>query len=355
MLATVLEAPGEIHVEELPDPTILTPGDAIIRVAACCVCGSDLWPYRGIEKVTEPRKIGHEAIGVVEQVGEEVKSVKPGDFVIVPFSFSCGKCQACRNGCDASCDHVAFAGSEDADGNPSQGGCQASKLRVGVDADHTLFPIGLTEAEVKERGLTADLLALSDVMSTGYHAAVAAQVKPGDVVAVIGDGAVGLCAVIAAKLLGAKRIVAFSRHADRAALAREFGATDVLAERGDAAAPALRILLGGDLADVALECVGTKESFDQALDVVRGGGRIGYVGVPHGVPGLDVGKLFGRNIQVGGGMASARRHMETLLPYVLRGEIHPGKVFDLELPLTEAAQAYQAMDQRKAIKVLLRP
>jgi len=355
MLSTILYGPGDVRAEERPNPFLITPGDAIVRVIATCVCGSDLWPYRGISETEEPGPIGHEALGVVEEVGAEVKSVKPGDVVIVPFSMSCGKCQACRNGCDASCDHVSFYDDTDADGNPSQGGCQSSYLRVGVLANHTLFPVGLTEDEVEARGLVPDLLTISDVMSTGYHAALAAQVKPGDVVAVVGDGAVGLCAVIAAKLLGAKRIIAMSRHADRAALAREFGATDVIPERGVDAITAIKELLSGELADVALECVGTKESMEQAIGVTRGGGRVGYVGVPHGGPVLDVWNLFSRNIQVGGGMASARRHMEVLLPHVLAGEIHPGKVFTLMLPLVEVAKGYAAMDKREAIKVLLRP
>jgi len=347
--------PGEVKSEIRPDPQILTPGDAIIRVVAACVCGSDLWGYRGIDEVDEPRRMGHEAIGVVTEVGAEVHNAKPGDFVILPFSLSCGKCQACRHGVDASCDHCAFFDSDDAAGRESQGGCQSSMLRVPDLADHTMVPVGLSEAEIKKRGLLPDLLTLSDVMCTGYHAAVSAQVGPDDVVAVVGDGAVGLCAIIAAKLLGAKRIIAMSRHEDRAALAREFGATDVVPERGEAAVAAIKKLLDGDLVDAALECVGTKESMEQAIDITRGGGRVGYVGVPHGGSELDLWKLFGRNITVGGGMASARDYIPKLLPLVLNGEIHPGKVFDLTLPLSEVAEAYAAMDHRTAIKVMLIP
>lgn len=355
MLSTVLYGPGDVRLETRPDPVLLTEGDAIVRVLATCVCGSDLWPYRGIAETDGPSPIGHEAVGVVEHLGSEVTSVQVGDVVIVPFSLSCGKCQACRNGEDASCDRCTFYDGDDAEGNPSPGGCQSSMLRVGVLADHTLVPVGLTEAEVLERGLLPDLLALSDVMSTGYHAARAAQVKPGDVVAVVGDGAVGLSAVLAAKLMGVSRIIAMSRHADRAALAREFGATDIISERGDDAVTAVRTLLGGDLVDAALECVGTEQSMAQALGVTRDGGRVGYVGVPHGGAGLNIWELFGRNIAVGGGMASARAHIDLLLPLVLAGKIHPGRVFDLELPLSEVAAAYAAMDERKAIKVMLRP
>jgi len=356
VLAAMFNGPGNVKAEERPDPKILTPDDGLIRVLAACVCGSDLWSYRGIdldEEDAKPHPIGHEAIGVVEAVGKNVTSAKPGDVVILPFSLNCGKCQECRLGATASCQNVTFFGGPDKDGLPIDG-CQGQYIRFPM-AQASMFNIGLTETEVKEKGLAPHLLTLSDVMCTGYHAAKAAEVKPGDVVAVIGDGAVGLCAVIAAKLLGAKRIIAMSRHEDRAKLAREFGATYIVPERGDAAPEAIKKLLDGDLADVALECVGTKESMAQALAVVRGGGRVGYVGVPHGGPELPIWTLFGRNIQVGGGMAHARHWVEELFPKVLSGEIQPGKVFDLKLPLAKVDQAYAAMDQRKAIKVLLEP
>lgn len=354
MLTTVLYAPGDVRVEERPDPVLRTEGDAIVRVVAACVCGSDLWGYRGINPPKRPQLMGHELVGVVEQVGAQVTSVVPGDFVIAPFSLNCGGCQSCKAGFPSACDQVTFFGSTDRDGYEVEG-AQSSRVRVPL-AQASIFPVrAATADQIIASGLVPDLLTLSDVMSTGYHAAFSADVKPGDVVAVVGDGAVGLCAVIAAKILGASRIIAMSRHEDRAALAREFGATDVVTQRGKESADAIRALLDGDLADVALECVGTKESMEQAFAVVRGGGRIGFVGVPAGGPKLNIHDLFARNITIGGGMAPARRHMETLLPLVLDGTIHPGRVFDLKLPLSEAAEAYRAMDQRTAIKALLTP
>jgi len=356
MLAAMFYGSGDVRAEERPNPKILTPDDALVRVIAACVCGSDLWSFRGIdldEDEVDPHPIGHEAIGVVEAVGDNVTAAKPGDVVILPFSLNCGKCQECLLGATASCQQSTFFGGPDKNGLPIDG-CQGQYIRFPM-AQASMFRTGLTEAEVEEKGLTKHLLTLSDVMCTGYHAAKAAQIQPGDTVAVVGDGAVGLCAVIGVKLLGATRIIAMSRHEDRAKLAKEFGATDIVKERGEAAADAIRKLLGGDLADAALECVGNKESMEQALAVVRGGGRVGFVGVPHGGPELPMWTLFGKNLQVGGGMAHARHWMEELYPKVLSGEIEPGKVFDLELPLTEVEKAYQAMDQRKVIKALLKP
>lgn len=353
MLAAVIHGARDVRAEERPEPTLLTPDDAVIRVVAACVCGSDLWPYRGVTPTNQPRPIGHELVGVVEQLGADVTSAEVGDFVIVPFSLSCGRCQSCRAGFPAACDQVTFFGSTDRQGHPVDG-AQGERVRIPL-AQHSLFPVGLSEQEVEERGLVPHLLALADVMSTGLHAATAAHVGPDDVVAVVGDGAVGLSAVIAARLRGAQRVIAMSRHEDRAALARRLGATDVVAERGDAAPDAIRALLDGDLADVALECVGTEESMAQAMAVVRGGGRIGFVGVPNGGAQLPIRTVFGRNLTVGGGMASARRYMEELLPDVLDGTITPGDVFDLTLPLSEIAEAYAAMDERRATKVLVRP
>ncbi|MCA5893083.1 zinc-binding dehydrogenase [Isoptericola sp. NEAU-Y5] len=353
MLAAVIHDARDVRAEERPHPKILTPGDAVVRVVAACVCGSDLWPYRGVTPVKRPRPIGHELVGVVEELGSEVTSARVGDFVVLPFTMSCGVCQSCRAGYPAACDLVTGFGSTDRGGHPVDG-AQGERVRIPL-AQHSLFPVGRSEAELEAAGLVPHLLALADVMSTGYHAASSARVSTGDTVVVVGDGAVGLCGVIAARLLGAERVIAMSRHEDRAALARELGATDVVAERGQEGVAAVRDLLGGDLADAALECVGTKQSMDTALDVVRGGGRVGFVGVPHGGPELSVRRLFERNITIGGGMASARRYMETLLPSVLAGEILPGKVFDLELPLSDVAQAYAAMDERRATKVLLRP
>ncbi len=352
MLAAVLHAPHDVRVQERPDPRILTSGDAVVRVVAACVCGSDLWSYRGVNEVREPRPIGHELVGVVEELGAGVTSARVGDFVVLPFSLSCGECQACRAGFPSTCDRVTYFGSTDRDGLPVDG-AQGERVRVPL-AQHSMFGVGRPLDELESAGLVPHLLTLADVMSTGYHAAVSARVGPGDTVAVVGDGAVGLCGVVAAKLLGAERIVAMSRHADRAALARAFGATDVVAERGEEGVAALRDLLDGDLADAALECVGTAESMDQSFGVVRGGGRIGFVGVPHG-PALSVERMFRRNITVGGGMASARRYMAELLDDVLSGAIQPGRVFDLELPLADVAEAYAAMDERRATKVLLQP
>jgi threonine dehydrogenase-like Zn-dependent dehydrogenase len=353
MIAAVIHGPRDVRAEDRPEPRIHTPHDAVVRVVAACVCGSDLWPYRGVTPIREPRPIGHELVGVVEELGSEVTSAQVGDFVILPFTMSCGVCQSCRAGYPAACDLVTGFGSTDRDGHPVDG-AQGERVRIPL-AQHSLFPVGRTESEVEAAGLVPHLLTLADVMSTGYHAAFSAHVSDGDTVVVVGDGAVGLSGVIAARLLGAKRIIAMSRHEDRAALARDFGATDVVAERGAEGVAAVRDLLDGDLADAALECVGTRESMDTALDVVRGGGRVGFVGVPNGGPELSVRRLFSRNLTVGGGMASARRYMETLLPDVLTGAIQPGKVFDLELPLSNVAEAYTAMDERRATKVLLRP
>jgi len=353
MRAAVIHGPRDVRVEERPDPTVLTPGDAVVRVVAACVCGSDLWPYRGVTPVKRPRPIGHELVGVVEELGADVTSAQVGDFVVLPFTMSCGECQACRAGYPAACDVVTGFGSTDRWGHPVDG-AQGERVRIPL-AQHSLFPVGRTEAEVEAAGLVPHLLTLADVMSTGYHAAFSAGVSAGDTVVVVGDGAVGLSGVIGARLLGAERVVAMSRHDDRAALARELGATDVVAERGDEGVAAVRDLLGGDLADAALECVGTKQSMDTALDDVVRGGRVGFVGVPNGGPELSVRRLFDRNVTIGGGMASARRYMETLLPEVLSGAIEPGKVFDRELPLADVAEAYAAMDERRATKVLLRP
>jgi len=349
MLAAVIAAPGDIRVEERPDPVLLGPRDAIVRVVAACVCGSDLWPYRGVTPTRAPHPIGHELVGVVTAAGEAVTQVAVGDLVISPFSLADGTCQACRAGMPAACEHVVFFGARDADGHPTDG-AQGELARIPfADSSLVAVPGPVDDA------LIPSLLTLADVMSTGHHAAVSGRVGPGDVVAVVGDGAVGLCAVLAASRLGAARVIAFSRHPDRQELAREFGATDVIAERGEEGVAALRALLGGDRADVALECVGTRESMAQALAAVRGGGRVGYVGVPNGGPELPVRTLFDGNIAVAGGMAPARVYIPELLPDVLSGAIDPGRVFDLELPLAEAAEAYRAMDERRAIKVLLRP
>ena len=351
MRATVIHGPGDIRVEDVDYPTVLRPTDVVVRVSAACVCGSDLWPYRGVRPTKEPRAIGHEFVGVVESVGAEVSALAEGDFVIAPFVGSCGKCPQCRNGVTVACDHLVSWGSVDEHGDYVQG-AQGQAVRV-PQAEATLRKVD--GVSLPDAGLTASLLTLSDVMGTGHHAAVSAQAGPGRSVVVVGDGAVGLCGVLAAKRLGAERIIAMSRHADRQALAREFGATDIVAERGDDGVARVRELLGGVLADSVLECVGTKESMAQALRSTRPGGNLGYVGVPAGGAELPISYLFSTNITVAGGMAPVHTYIPELLADVLSGKINPGRVFDSVMPLEQAAAAYQAMDERRAIKVLLTP
>ena len=351
MRATIIHGPGDIRVEDREYPQVLRDGDAVVRVSAACVCGSDLWPYRGIRETREPRAIGHEFVGVVESVGTGVTSLAPGDFVIAPFTGNCGKCPPCRSGVTVACEELVGWGSTDTHGDYVQG-AQGEAVRV-PNAEATLVRVpGVVDPD---DALLADLLTLSDVMGTGHHAAVSAGVGPGQTVVVVGDGAVGLCAVLAASRLGAGRIIAMSRHEDRAALAREFGATDVVAERGKEGAARVRELLGGVPADAVLECVGTAESMDQALRCTRPGGRVGFVGVPAGGAELPIGVLFAKNITVGGGMAPVRTYLPELLEDVMAGKIHPGKVFDSVLSLDKAPEAYAAMDQRQAVKVMLKP
>jgi threonine dehydrogenase-like Zn-dependent dehydrogenase len=351
MRATIIHAPRDIRIEERPDPVLRRPDDAVVRVVAACVCGSDLWPYRGVRPVEKPHPIGHEFVGVVEAVGDEVSTLAVGDFVVAPWAVSCGECPQCLNGVQVACDHRASWGGADEYGFPVDAG-QGERVRVPM-ADGTLVPVpGVTDPD---EGLLKSLLTLSDVMGTGHHAALAARVGPARTVVVVGDGAVGLCGVLAARRLGAKRIIAMSRHEDRAAIARRFGATEVVAERGKAAAEKVRELLGGVLADSVLECVGTSESMDQALRCTRPGGSLGFVGVPAGGAELPIGALFSRNISVGGGAASTRAYLPELLADVLSGDIEPGLVFDAVMPLEDAAAAYAAMDERRAIKVMLVP
>jgi threonine dehydrogenase-like Zn-dependent dehydrogenase len=349
MLATVIHAPRDIRVEEVADPALSTGADAIVRVVAACVCGSDLWPYRGVVPTDEPHRIGHEFVGVVEEVGPDVAHVAVGDFVIAPFYICDGTCANCLNGISTSCLNGGWWGSDDRFGGFADAG-QGERVRVPL-ADGTLAVVPGPVADDEIPGL----LTLSDVMGTGHHAAVSAGVGPGDSVAVVGDGAVGLCAIIAAKRGGASTIIAMSRHPQRQALAREFGATHVVEERGSEGIAAVLELTGGIGADRVLECVGTKESMDQALRSPRPGGKVGYVGVPNGGAELPIRALFGRNVGVSGGVAPVRGYIEELLPDVRSGRIQPGRVFDLELPLAQAPEAYAAMDERRAIKVLLRP
>ena len=338
MRGAVIHAPFDVRVEDRPDPTIVEPTDAVLKVSAACICGSDLWPYRGINDVRTPEPIGHEYCGVVEEVGSAVTTIKPGDFVVGGF-FACdNECPNCRAGFHNAC--VNFQ---------SYDGCQAEKLRVPM-ADGTL----VATPEPPSAELIPSLLTLSDVMATGWHAATMANVQPGMTVAVVGDGAVGLCGVLAAKQKGAARIIAMSRHPQRQALAREFGATDVIEERDEAGVDAVKALTGGVGADAVLECVGTGPAMLQAIGSCRAGGMVGFVGVPHGVE-LPIRQMFTRNVGVRGGMAPVRAYLPQLMDLVLSGAIQPGKVFDDLLPLEQAAEGYAAMDERRAIKVLLTP
>ena len=340
MRVAVMTAPGEVHVEHRPDPTILEPADAIIRLAATCICGSDLWPYRGVEAVDRPRPMGHEYAGIVEQVGSGVNNVKPGQFVVGSFFASDNTCEICRSGYQSSCVRREAA---------APGGAQAERLRVPL-ADGTL----VATPDIPADDLIPSLLAASDVLGTGWFGAVAAEVGPGKTVAVVGDGAVGLLAVLAAKRLGAERIIAMSRHEPRQKLALEYGATDIVTERGDDGVARIKDLTDGLGAHSVIEAVGTSESMMQAIRSTRPGGHVGYVGVAHGVelPGEE---LFFSHVHLHGGPAPVRRFLPELIDLIWRRQIDPGKVFDLILPLDRAADGYQAMDQRRAIKVLLRP
>jgi len=348
--AVTLHGPFDVRCSTVPDPAVLAPTDAVVRVVAACVCGSDLWPYRGDAEAGVEWRMGHEFVGVVEEVGSAVAAVSAGDFVISPFSWSDGTCAMCRRGVTTSCLGGGWWGGRDREGRPVDGG-QGEYVRV-PQADGTLVPVPDGRAAATEE-LLPSLLTLSDVMCTGHHAAVSARVTPGCTVAVVGDGAVGLCGVLAARRLGAERIVAMSRYPDRQAIAVDFGATDVVGARGaDGAREVGELLSGG--ADAVLECVGTGESMRQALAAARPGGTVGFVGIPHDVE-LPVSDMFQRNVGVAGGVAPARIYLPELLDDVLARRIAPGRVFDRELPLGDAPEAYDAMHSRKAVKVLLRP
>ena len=337
MFGAVIHAPGDVRYEERPEPVIVEPTDAVVRTVAACVCGSDLWRYRGISPVTRATPIGHEFCGVVEAVGEAVTTVEVGDFVVGGFNPSDNTCAVCRKAAQANCQHGAH-----------YEGCQADKIRIPW-ADGTL----IATPTMPDDDLLPSILTLSDVMCTGWHAAVSAGVGPGTSVAVVGDGAVGLCAVLASVQLGAETVIAMSRHDDRQKVAQEFGATHIVPERDDAGIAAVKELTGGIGADCVLECVGTEPARLQAVGCVRDGGNIGLVGVPHGE--LPVNDLFWRNVGVKGGPAHCRAYLPQLLELVLDRTINPGLVFDLELPLVEIAEAYAAMDERRAIKTLVRP
>ena len=333
-----MHGPGDIRFEEREDPKILRPTDAVIRTAVTCVCGSDLWPYRGTDPIGEPTPMGHEYVGIVEEVGAEVTNVKPGQFVIGSFATSDNTCPNCLNGYQSSCVHREFMST-----------CQAEYVRI-PNAHGTLVATDDLPAEE----FLPSLLALSDVMGTGWYAAKAAEVKPGSTAVVVGDGAVGLCGVIAAKELGAERIIAMSRHESRQKLAVEFGATDIVTERGEDGIARVKDLTNGVGADSVLECVGTKESMQQALHATRPGGNVGFVGVPHGVA-VDGQELFFSHVGLRGGPAPVRGYLPDLIDRVLTGRINPGKVFDLTLPLEQVAEGYKAMDERRAVKTLLKP
>ncbi len=340
MRAVVLHAPGDVRVEEVEDARVVEPTDAVIRVTAACICGSDLWPYRGIEEVAEPARMGHEYIGVVEQIGDSVRNVKVGDFVVGSFVASDNTCEICRAGFQSRCVHQVMMGGI---------GTQSDYARIPL-ADGTLVTVPGEPTESQQRSL----LAASDVLGTGWFAAVAAEAGPGRTVAVVGDGAVGLMGILAAKCLGAGRIIAMSRHADRQALAKRFGATDIVEERGDAGIAKIKELTGGYGAHSTIEAVGTQESMLQAIGATRPGGHVGYVGVSHGVE-LDGLQLFFATVSLLGGPAPVRRFLPELIDLIMADEIDPGTVFDLTLPLEQAAEGYRAMDERRATKVLLTP
>lgn len=344
MRATVMHKAHDVAIENIADAAIQQPTDAVIRITRACICGSDLWPYNDGPNGADQR-MGHEAIGVVEDIGSDVHTVKRGQVVIMPFAYSDGSCMFCEEGLNTSCVHGGFFGNG---GEP--GGAQAEALRIPY-ADGTLYPLDVSEDDA----LMPSLLTLSDVMGTGHHAAVTARVAPGHKVAVVGDGAVGICGVIAAKRLGAEQIIILGRHPDRTALAKEFGATDVVSERGDEAIERVRELTGGFGVHSVLECVGSGPAMDTALGLVRPGGAIGRVGVPHYGP-VDLSTMpFYHNITVAGGPAPVRAYIDELLPEVIDGRIEPGRVFDRTVDLDGVPDGYRAMNEREALKVMIRP
>jgi threonine dehydrogenase-like Zn-dependent dehydrogenase len=338
MKATILYGPRDVRFEERPDPTIVEPTDAILRVSAACVCGSDLWPYRGIAPITQPTPMGHEYVGIVEEVGSAVKNIKPGQFVVGSFATSDNTCPHCQFGYHSSCVRREFMSA-----------AQAPLLRVPL-ADGTL----VATPDVPSDDLIPSLLAASDVLGTGWFAADAANVKPGATVVIVGDGAVGLLGVLSARQMGAERIIVMSRHATRQKLALEFGATDIVTERGDEGVERIKEMTRNIGADSVLECVGTQESLMQSIRATRPGGHVGFVGVVHDVQ-LPMDEYFFSHVHLHGGPAPVRRFLPELIDLILNRKINPGKVFDLTLPLEQVAEGYRAMDERRAIKALLRP
>ncbi|MEZ5533492.1 MAG: zinc-dependent alcohol dehydrogenase family protein [Steroidobacteraceae bacterium] len=345
MRATMMYQAGDVRIENIPDASIRAPTDALIRITRACICGSDLWPFKLKQPDGKGQGMGHEAIGVVEAIGSDVRTVKVGDVVVMPFAFSDGTCEFCRDGLQTACVHGGFFGT-----GGEVGGAQAEALRI-PQADGTLhaLPVGEDDA------LMPSLLTLSDVMGTGHHAAVVARVRKGKTAAIIGDGAVGLCGVIAAKRLGAEQIIIMGRHPDRIELAKQFGATDVVSERGEAAITRVRALTGGFGVHSVLECVGTGQAMATSMGIVRACGAVGRVGVPHYESIPQAQPMFYRNIIVGGGPAPVRAYIDELLPDVLEGRIEPGRVFDRTVDLDGVPDGYRAMDQREAIKVMVRP
>ena len=346
MRASVFHAAGDVRVETVPDPKIVAPTDAVVRVTHACICGSDLWFYRGDAPWKDGWRTGHEWMGIVEDVGAEVTTLKKGDRVLAPFSFSDGSCEFCHKGVQTSCVHGGFWGGADNDGG--QGEAVRSPF-----ADATLVKI--PDGAANDEALLERILALTDVMGTGHHAAVSAGVREGSVAAVIGDGAVGLCGVLAAKRLGAQRIILFGRHDSRIAVAKNFGATDIVSERGkEAVERALEMTGGGP--ECVLECVGNAASMEMASGMARPGGTIGFVGVPFGAQkGLNLGRMFSQNVALRGGVASVRKYIPELLDDVLAGKLDPSPVFDLKTDLDGVPGGYAAMDGRSAIKVMVRP
>jgi threonine dehydrogenase-like Zn-dependent dehydrogenase len=344
MRATIMYAPGDVRIEDIPDATLIDPTDAVIRVTRACICGSDLWPYASIEPSETGQRMGHEAIGVVEEVGPDVQTVTAGDVVVMPFAWSDGTCQFCHEGLQTACVHLGFFGYGGTDG------AQAEALRIPY-ADGTLFALPVGEDDA----LMPSLLTLADVMGTGHHAAAVAGVAPGTSVAVVGDGAVGLCGVIAAKRLGAEQIIILGRHADRIALARQFGATDAVSARGEEAVERVRELTSGFGVHAVLECVGLDQSTEMAISIARPGGAVGRVGFPQSETMPASLPTWFKNVSVGGGSAPVRAYIEELLPDILDGRIEPGRVFDRTVDLDGVPDGYRAMADRESIKVMVTP
>jgi threonine dehydrogenase-like Zn-dependent dehydrogenase len=344
MRATIMRKAHDVRIENVPDAAIQNPTDAVIRVTRACICGSDLWPYNGGPNV-EGQLMGHESIGVVEAVGSGVQKIRRGQVVVMPFAYSDGSCMFCEEGLQTACVHGGFFGN-----GGDAGGAQAEALRI-PQADGTLYPLEVGEDDA----LMPSLLTLSDVMGTGHHAAVTARVRPGGIVAVIGDGAVGLCGVIAAKRLGAEQVIILGRHKDRVALAKEFGATDVVSERGEEGIERVRALTGGFGVQSVLECVGTGQAMDTSMGIVRPGGAVGRVGVPHYETIAGAQQMFYHNVIVAGGPAPVRAYIDALLPDVMEGRIEPGRVFDRTVGLDGVPDGYRAMNEREALKVMVRP